>query len=73
MKLRDHPADRLQLAGPAKSSFTVLQGPARGQYAGLQLAMIFNVPDDVWKTVIPTKYRSKVVCVEWFGNFACEK
>jgi hypothetical protein len=32
----------------------------------------FNVPDDVWKTVVPTKYWNKVVCVERFGNFACE-
>jgi len=33
----------------------------------------FEIPNDVWKTVVPTEYQNKVVCVECFGKFACEK
>ena len=33
----------------------------------------FNAPDDTWKTVVPIEYQNKVVCVECFGKFACEK
>ena len=33
----------------------------------------FEIPKDVWKTVVPTEYQNKVVCVECFGKFACEK
>jgi len=33
----------------------------------------FNAPDDTWKTVIPIEYQNKLVCVECFGKFACEK
>jgi len=33
----------------------------------------FEIPNDIRKTVIPTEYQNKVVCVECFGTFACEK
>jgi hypothetical protein len=33
----------------------------------------FVIPNDVWKTVIPTEYQNKFVCVECFGKFACER
>ena len=33
----------------------------------------FNAPDDTWKTVVPIEYQNKIVCVECFGKFACEK
>ena len=33
----------------------------------------FNAPDEMWKTVVPTEYQNKVVCVDCFGQFACEK
>jgi hypothetical protein len=33
----------------------------------------FEIPKDVWKTVVPTQYQNRVVCVECFGKFACEK
>ena len=33
----------------------------------------FKIPNDVWITVIPSEYQNKVVCVECFGKFACEK
>jgi hypothetical protein len=33
----------------------------------------FGVPDNVRKTVVPSKYQNELVCVECFGNFACEK
>jgi hypothetical protein len=33
----------------------------------------FEISDDVWKTVVPPEYQNKVVCVECYGKFACEK
>ena len=33
----------------------------------------FKIPYDVWKTVIPSEYQNKIVCIECFGKFACEK
>jgi hypothetical protein len=33
----------------------------------------FNGPDETWKTAVPIEYQNKVVCVECFGKFACEK
>ena len=33
----------------------------------------FDVPDNVWKAVVPSKYQNEFVCVECFGNFACAK
>ena len=33
----------------------------------------FNLADDVWKIVVPTKCRDEVVCSECFGSFACER
>ena len=44
----------------------------RAQYEGFQPSVISTSADSVWKTVVPTKYWNKVVCVECFGNFACE-
>jgi hypothetical protein len=32
-----------------------------------------EIPDDTWRTVVPTEYQNKVVCADCFGKFACEK
>lgn len=75
MKLRDyHPLNRAQLV---RTASIMLHHFAPGfanpcTVCGSSAKCDFNVPDDVWKTVVPTKYWNKVVCVECFGNFACE-
>lgn len=33
----------------------------------------FDVPKNVRKAVVPSKYQNGFVCVECFGNFASEK
>jgi hypothetical protein len=33
----------------------------------------FNVPDEVWKRVVPLEYQKGVVCLECFDEFAFEK
>jgi hypothetical protein len=33
----------------------------------------FSAPDDTWKTVVPMEYQNVFVCVDCFGQFACEK
>lgn len=33
----------------------------------------FEIPDERWRTVVPAEYQNKVVCVDCFGKFACEK
>lgn len=30
----------------------------------------FHVPDDVWRRVVPTDYRNRVVCLSCFDSFA---
>lgn len=30
----------------------------------------FSVPDDLWKRVVPAKYRKRVVCLPCFDRFA---
>ena len=48
--------------------------PGAGLCSVCGLAKVdFDVPDDVWKPVVPSKYQNEFVCVECFGNFACEK
>ena len=76
MKLRGHrPLNCPQMVGTARIQ---LHHFARGfaspcAICGSSAKCDFNVPDDVWKTVVPTRYWNKVVCVECFGNFVCEK
>jgi hypothetical protein len=33
----------------------------------------FQVPDDVWKKVVPAQYRNKVVCLSCFDELAREE
>ena len=33
----------------------------------------FHVPDEIWKKVVPPRYRNKVVCLGCFDKFAFEK
>jgi hypothetical protein len=33
----------------------------------------FNVPDELWKKIVPIEYRNQVVCLECFDEFAFEK
>ncbi|MBA7622590.1 hypothetical protein ES703_29968 [subsurface metagenome] len=33
----------------------------------------FSVPDEIWKDVIPSEHRSKVVCISCFARLADEK
>jgi len=33
----------------------------------------FNVPDDIWETVIPAHLRNRVVCLYCFDEFASRK
>src|SRR4029077_3460298 len=33
----------------------------------------FNVPDEVWRRVVPREYQLGVVCLECFDSFASEK
>jgi len=33
----------------------------------------FDVPDSIWKTVVPQKYQNKVVCLSCFDDFASKK
>ena len=33
----------------------------------------FCVPDEIWKEVIPSEHRSKVVCISCFARLADEK
>ena len=76
MKLRDHhPSNRPQLVGTKSIQFHLSAGGVASLCAscGSPAKVNFNAPDDVWKTVVPTKYHNKVVCVDCFGNFACEK
>lgn len=30
----------------------------------------FNVPDDLWKRVVPSRYRNKAVCLQCFDELA---
>jgi hypothetical protein len=46
--------------------------PTFATYAGLA-KVDFDVPDNVWEAVVPSRYQDEFVCVECFGNFACEK
>ena len=71
MKLRDSVQPQgsasIQLrrsAGEAASLCEVCGSPGKSDS---------NVPNDMWKMAVPIKYWNKVVCVECFGNFACEK
>ena len=71
MKLRDSVQPQgsasIQLrrfAGEGASLCEVCRSPGQAD---------FNVQNDVWKIAVPSKYWNKVVCVECFGNFACEK
>ena len=76
MKLRDHQLpNRPQLGGTASIQFHHSAGGVASLCAacGSPAKVYFNAPDDVWKTVVPTEYQNKVVCVECFGKFACEK
>jgi hypothetical protein len=75
MKLRDyHPLNRAQLV---RTASIMLHHFAPGfanpcKVCGSQPSVISTSADGAWKTVVPTKYWNKVVCVECFGNFACE-
>jgi hypothetical protein len=74
MKLRDPPLNRPQLVGTASIQLQHFAGVfASPVQCGSSAKYDFNVPDDVWKTVVPTKYWNKVVRVECFRNFACER
>jgi len=33
----------------------------------------FNVPNEVWRKVVPGEYQMKVVCLDCFDSFASEK
>jgi hypothetical protein len=33
----------------------------------------FHVVDAVWRKVVPTRYRNKVVCLACFDEFACRR
>jgi hypothetical protein len=33
----------------------------------------YRIPDDLWKKVIPARYRNNVVCLACFDRFASEK
>jgi len=33
----------------------------------------FNVPDEIWRKVVPQENQSEVVCLECFDAFASEK
>jgi hypothetical protein len=33
----------------------------------------YNVPDEVWRAIIPTSFHNKVVCLCCFDDFASEK
>ena len=57
------PGDPLLRSRPPRVC-KVCGSPAKGD---------FNATDDMWKTVIPIEYQNKIVCVECFGKFACEK
>ena len=76
MKLRDHlPPNRPQLLGTASIQFHLSAGRVASLCAscGSPAKVDCNAPDDVWKIVVPTKYQNKVVCVDCFGKFACDK
>lgn len=30
----------------------------------------FQVPDDIWRLIVPSKYQTKVVCLACFDDFA---
>lgn len=30
----------------------------------------FQVPDDIWRLIVPPKYQTKVVCLACFDDFA---
>lgn len=33
----------------------------------------FHVPDNIWREVVPPRFRNKVVCLSCFDKFAFEK
>jgi len=33
----------------------------------------YNVPDSLWKAVVPEKYQNRVVCLSCFDDFALKK
>jgi len=33
----------------------------------------FNVPDEMWRGIVPREYRLGVICLECFDSFASEK
>jgi len=33
----------------------------------------FNVPDEMWRGIVPREYRHGVVCLDCFDSFASEK
>ena len=33
----------------------------------------YNIPDEIWESVIPALYRSRVVCLSCFDSFAKKK
>ena len=74
MKLKDHPSS-VQPQATASIKFRRRAGETASPciVCGSSVKSDFNVPDDVWKRVVPSKYWNKVVCFECFGNFACEK
>ena len=75
MKLRNH-SSSVQLRATATIKFRGCAGDFASlcEVCGsLPAKSDFSVPDDTWKIVVPTKYWNGVVCVECFGNFACEK
>jgi hypothetical protein len=40
---------------------------------GCQDKFDFHVLDAVWKKVVPTRFRNKVVCLACFDEFACRR
>ena len=33
----------------------------------------FNVPDEIWRAIVPLEFQRKVVCLACFDDFACKK
>ena len=40
---------------------------------GCQDKFDFHVRDDLWKKIVPVRYRNNVVCLACFDNFALRK
>lgn len=63
------------MAEESGNSPTYLKGFKRQQcwVCGCEEKFNFHVSDEIWEKAVPEEYRSRVICLSCFDNFARER